>query len=144
MNSPDATFTPKQNYCAYLNISAIPQSILGKLKLNAPTLSHQLEEEFNPEHCYIKLYKEIIFTIIKTSEITIDQVKAEFKKELISLEARHNFIKHFQEKKEYALLIKDAKSHSKPEDELKIKQEIQKLEQFYASIEHLIPEKITT
>jgi hypothetical protein len=143
ISKQDGELTNNQNYCAYLNILEIPQSLMRNLKPISPALVDSLQENFKPVLGYVQLYRDVIFTIVKNSEI-IDKQKAELRKELISIEARKNFVKHFQDKKEYALLIKDAKSHSKPEDEQKIKQELQQLENFHSSIHHLCPEKITS
>ncbi|MBA3536762.1 MAG: hypothetical protein H0T84_09160, partial [Tatlockia sp.] len=136
--------TPNQNYCAYLNILEIPQSLMRGLKPISPALVDSLQEKFKSGLCYVQLYKDVIFTIVSNSETIIDKKKAELRKELIGIEARKNFVKHFQDKKEYALLIKDAIRHSNPEDEQKIRTELRQLEDFHSSIYHLCPEKITS
>ncbi len=142
LNSSDGQFTTKQNYCAYLNILAIPQVILSSLRLNSAPFTTILQKKFNPEFCYVHLYKEVIFTILKNSESVISKHKAKLQKKLIYLEQNKNFIKLFHDKDEYALLIEDAKNHLNPEKELQIRQELQKLVDFCHSISHLKPEKI--
>lgn len=143
ISNQDGELTTNQNYCAYLNILEIPQSLLQSLKSIAPALVDSIQENFKADLCYVQLYRDIIFTIVKNSEV-IDKQKAELRKELISIEARKNFVKLFQDKKEYALLIKDAKRHSTPEDEQKIRLEFRQLENFHSSILHLCPVKITS
>lgn len=144
LSRSEGEFSASQNYCAYLNIIEIPKSIMLNLKLVSPLLFNPYQESFNPSLCYLKIYKDIIFTIVKNIETVITKQKVELLKELINIEARKNIIKQFQDKTEYVFLIQDIKWDSKQEDEQSIRIELKQLEQFYLSIHHLVPQKITS
>ncbi|WP_044012249.1 hypothetical protein [Legionella massiliensis] len=116
----------------------LPTSLMQNLKLVSPPLALAINDFYQEKNlvdlCCIELYTQLVSTIEDGFATIFDIKKAELLKELISIDGRKNFIKNFQNEKNYSLLVSDAIAHSKPEYEEEIKLKLQELDQLIASM----------
>lgn len=117
---------------------AIPGSLMQNLKTVSPPLALAIEDFYQEESqqnpCCIELYNQLVSTIEDGFATIFDMKKAELLKELISIDGRKNFIKKFQGKEDYSLLVSDAIAQSRPEYEEEIKLKLQELDKLIASM----------
>lgn len=120
---------------------AIPDSLMQNLKAVSPPLALAIDdfyqEGYNQQNfCCIQLYNQLVSTIENGFATIFDMKKAELLKELISIDGRKKFIKKYQGKEDYSLLVNDAIAHTKPEYEEEIMLKLQKLDELIASMKN--------
>lgn len=126
-------------YCSMDHVSfEIPGSLMQSLKIISPPLALAINDFYQEKHpfdpCCIKLYTQLVSTIEDGFATIFEIKKAELLKELICIDGRKNFIKKYQDKEDYSLLVSDAIAQSKPEYEDEIRIKLHELDELIASM----------